>query len=159
MTNHLTAVPPWQQHRLDQPERVLVFKHRSQETSGNIRRIISWINIGWTGWSLAGAVFFLFGGLTTATDKTVWDAVGTNTVVGMALLVCGLVSAAGLIVKKLNRLGAILCALWCLATAIVLQFDTPQFDQGDIDAWLLLICSFTCVMRWALVTLEPYLDQ
>jgi hypothetical protein len=37
-----------------------------------------------------------------------------------------------------------------------MQFATPTIDQSDIDAWLLLMCAFTCVMRWALLVLEPH---
>lgn len=159
MNPNVTVAPPWQNAPelapLDSP--IVILKHREQ-LGANVRKIISWINIGWTGWALAGGIYFLLAGRNIS-ERTVWDAFGTNTVVGVALLFCGIVSLAAMCVKRLNKIASMLCAVWCLATAVVLQFDTPEFDQGDIDAWLLLICAFTCVMRWTLVALEPYIDK
>lgn len=158
MNHHSTVVKPWQRPQEPIIEPKIIVLNANRETGRNIRKIISWINIGWTGWALAGGFYFMLAGA-SITEKTVWDVFGTATVVGVSLLACGIFSLLGIMFKRMNRAAALFCALWCLATAVVLQFDTPEFDQGDIDAWLLLICSFTCVMRWALVTLEPYLDK
>lgn len=129
----------------------------------NVKKIISWIGIGWAGWALAGGIYFLAAGRYFSQDN-VWVAFSNNklngySVVGLALLFCGVISVLGMANDKLNRISALLCAAWCLFTAVVLQLDTPEFDQGDIDAWLLLICAFSCVMRWALLVLEPYIDK
>lgn len=80
-------------------------------------------------------------------------------VVGISLLICAVVSLLASLFHKLRRSAAILCAVWCGVMAAILQFATPVFDQGDIYAWLLLMCSFTCVCRWALLVLEPYVCE
>lgn len=133
--------------------------------AGKKRRLhllVSWINLGWAVWALVGGFWFIVA-QDDITANTAWGLLGENRhglpVVGGSLLICGIASLIGVCKKGLARLAALLCAAWCLTMAVVLQLATPQFDQGDIDAWLLLICAFTCVMRWALLVLEPYIDR
>lgn len=133
------------------------------ERAGNrLGLVVKVVNLGWALWALLGGIFFLKSEATlgTATDLSVFHQYFHGPeVVGISLLVCGVISLFGVCITKLRKVAAILCAVWCFATALVLQFATPQFDQGDIDAWLLLMCAFTCVMRWALLVLEPYVTK
>lgn len=127
-----------------------------------LHMLVATINIGWAIWALVGGLWFIFGD-DIIRESTVWGSMADEshelTIMGTSLLLCGVVSLVGVCKKSLARLAAILCAAWCLTMAVILQLATPQFDQGDIDAWLLLICAFTCVMRWALLVLEPYIDR
>lgn len=130
--------------------------------ASNVKKIISWIGIGWAAWALAGGLYFIVASKRMNVDAGHWLAFGNKVangyaVVGIALLACAVISFLGMMNSALNRIAAIVCAAFCLLAAVVLQLYTPQFDQGDIDAWLLLICSFSCVMRWALLVLEPYI--
>lgn len=124
--------------------------------------LIAAINFGWAMWAIVGGLWFVFAH-DEISQNTFWGLFVDNEhdlpIVGISLLICGVVSLVGVCKKSLARLAAILCAAWCLTMAVILQLATPQFDQGDIDAWLLLICAFTCVMRWALLVLEPYIDR
>lgn len=153
---HLIEPPPW-----FPPTAKLVEKQETVSPAANVKKIISWIGIGWAAWALAGGLYFLMAGKSLAKDSQ-WLAFSNKLangyiVVGVSLIVCGVISFLGMCSARLNRIAALCCAAWCLAAAVVLQLYTPQFDQGDIDAWLLLICSFSCVMRWALLVLEPYI--
>lgn len=134
----------------------LVNSHDS--TAADVKKLISWIGVGWAAWALAGGLYFILAGRRETGDSQ-WLAFGNKlangyTVVGVALILCGVISVLGMCNARLNRIAAPCCAGWCLATAVVLQLYTPEFA---IDAWLLLICSFSCVMRWALLVLEPHI--
>lgn len=153
----IDTTPPW-----FPPTATRVETTTKVETpAANIKKIISWIGIGWAAWALAGGLYFIVASRSVSTESQ-WLAFSNKLangymVVGIALVVCGIISVLGMCNARLNRIAALCCAAWCLGTAVVLQLYTPEFDQGDIDAWLLLICSFSCVMRWALLVLEPYL--
>lgn len=127
-----------------------------------LHRIVQTVNLGWALWALLGGLFFLKSQATMDADASLsvfHRYVYGYEVLGISLLICGLISLFGVCITKLRKVAAILCAVWCFVTALILQFATPQFDQGDIDAWLLLMCAFTCVMRWALLVLEPYVTK
>lgn len=148
--------PPWLPSHARPVEVEQVYSGAS-----NVKKIISWIGIGWAVWALAGGLYFIMASR-QLTGESQWLAFSNKLangymVVGVALLICGVISVLGMCNARLNKIAALCCAAWCLGTAVVLQLYTPQFDQGDIDAWLLLICSFSCVMRWALLVLEPYI--
>lgn len=127
--------------------------------SRRLALLISGVNLGWALWAIVGGVYFLTARevLGRDTTLTVFDSYfhGYN-IVGVSLLACGVVSLLGIVFHRLKRTAAILCAVWCGSVAVVLQLATPGLDQGDIDAWLLLMCAFTCVCRWALLVLEPH---
>jgi hypothetical protein len=152
-----TGPIPW----LPSHARPIEVKQEVYSGAANVKKIISWIGIGWAFWSFAGGLYFIMASRTITRDSH-WLAFSNKLangymVVGSALLLCGIISFLGMCNARLNRIAALSCAGWCLVTAIGLQLYTPQFDHGDIDAWLLLICSFSCVMRWALLVLEPYI--
>jgi hypothetical protein len=127
---------------------------------GSRLRLLIWVaNLAWALWAIAGGYYFL------TTDEimhtgaafrlfTGW-AYGDH-VVGYSLLACGVISLLATAFRQLMRSAAIICAVWCGATAVALQLVAPGFDQADIVAWLLLMCAFTCVCRWALLVLEPH---
>lgn len=155
----IEATPPW----FPATAKKVEVREHVDSPAENIKKIISWIGIGWAAWALAGGFYFIAAGR-SLTPANQWFAFGNKIangyiMVGSALLFCGFVSVLGMCNARLNRIAALLCAAWCLGTAVVLQLYTPEFDQGDIDAWLLLICSFSCVMRWALLVLEPYIVE
>lgn len=127
-----------------------------------LRRLVTGVNIGWAAWALLGGLYFLMSheALGERTAWKVFDKVMYGyEILGISLLACGVVSLWGVCFRPFARFAALLCAVWCGTTAVVLQFARPGFDQGDIDAWLLLMCAFTCVMRWALLKLEPHLGR
>lgn len=127
-----------------------------------LHKMVAMVNLGWAIWALLGGLFFLESQATIGPETTLsvfHKYVYGYEILGISLLVCGLISLFGVCITKLQKVAAILCAVWCLVTALFLQFATPEFDQGDIDAWLLLMCAFTCVMRWALLVLEPYVTK
>lgn len=134
----------------------------SETLAGNgLRKWVSVINFGWAVWALIGGVYFLKAQQTIGSDTTFsifHRYMHGYEIVGITLVVCGIVSLLAVCMAKLQRTAAILSGMWCMAIAAIMQFATPQFDQGDIDAWLLLMCGFTCFMRWALLVLEPYVD-
>lgn len=119
-----------------------------------------WVmNLAWASWAMIGGYYFL----------TAAEVIGTDTVfrifvswthgyhiVGYSLLACGAISLLATVFRQLMRLATIICAVWCGATAATLQVATLGFGQANIDAWLLLMCAFTCVCRWALLVLEPH---
>jgi hypothetical protein len=121
--------------------------------------LVAIMNMAWAVWALLGGIFFLKSQATLGADTTFsifHKYIHGYEAVGIALLVCGIVSFLGICITRLQRVGAILCAVWCGIVAMWMQFATPTIDQSDIDAWLLLMCAFTCVMRWALLVLEPH---
>ena len=127
-------------------------------------RIVAAMNLGWGIWAMVGGVYFLYA-RSTLGDHTAWrtfheSLVHGYAVVGVSLILCGVVSLLASLCpgQRLKQIAAILCAVWCLTCAVVLQWATPEIDQGDIDAWLLLMCAFTCAMRWAVITMEPHID-
>ena len=128
----------------------------------NLRKLVSIVNFAWAAWALVGGVYFLKAQQVIGADTTLsvfHQYMHGYEVVGISLVVCGIVSLLAVCMSKLQRTAAILTGVWCMGAAIVMQFSTPQFDQSDIDAWLLLMCGFTCFMRWALLVLEPYVDS
>lgn len=118
------------------------------------------VNLGWALWALVGGGYFLASR----------DALGNTTlqvfdrylqgyaIVGWSLVLCGLLClfsvGRGLTIQ---RIAAMVCAVWSGAVAVILFLATPAaIDQSDIDAWLLVMCAFTSMMRWALLLLEPH---
>lgn len=127
----------------------------------SLRKLVSFINFGWALWALVGGVYFLKAREVMGSDTTFslfHSYMHGYEVIGISLVVCGIVSLLAVCMAKLQRTAAILSGVWCMSTAMIMQFATPQFDQSDIDAWLLLMCGFTCFMRWALLVLEPHID-
>lgn len=128
----------------------------------SLRRWVAVINLGWAAWALVGGIYFLKARQVVGGDTTFslfHRYMHGYEIVGITLMVCGIVSLLAVCMAKLQRTAAILSGMWCMGAAVVMQFATPQFDQGDIDAWLLLMCGFTCFMRWALLVLEPHVDD
>lgn len=129
-------------------------------TIGNRLRLLIWvINLVWAMWAMIGGYYFVTAAEVIGTDTvfrifTTW-AHGYY-IVGYSLLACGAISLLSIAFRQLMRSAAIICAVWCGATAVTLQVATLGFGQSGIDAWLLLMCAFTCVCRWALLVLEPY---
>jgi ABC-type nickel/cobalt efflux system permease component RcnA len=130
--------------------------------SKSLRHIVAIMNMAWAAWALLGGTFFLKAEATLGEDTTLsifHKYVHGYDAVGVALIICGVVSFLGICITRLQRVAAILCAVWCTIVAAWMQFATPAVDQLDIDAWLLLMCAFTCVMRWALLVLEPHVTR
>lgn len=122
----------------------------------NIKKLVSWIGLGWASWSLAGGLYFI---LAAKSFRESDNFIRGYTTVGVSLIICGVISFIGMANARLNRISALLCAVACFSAAVILQLATPQFDQSDIDAWLLLICAFSSMTRWALLKLEPYIAE
>jgi hypothetical protein len=124
-----------------------------------LRVLLGIINFGWAIWALVGGYYFITAHEVLGTDTTfmVFDKITHGYhLVGFSLLGCGVISLLATASDKLKKVAAILCAVWCGVTAIALQAAVSGLDQTDIDAWLLLMCAFTCVCRWALLVLEPH---
>jgi hypothetical protein len=120
------------------------------------------MNLGWAIWALLGGAVFLKARETLGGDTAFsifHSFLHGYEIVGISLIICGIVSTLGICIDRLKRVAAILCAVWCGSVAVTMQFATPGIDQSDIDAWLLLMCAFTCVMRWALLVLEPHVCE
>lgn len=130
--------------------------------SRKLRQLLALVNFGWSAWALLGGIYFLIHPEAFSVDPS-WERLGTHVyayeAVGISLLLCAVLSFFASILHRFRRSAAIVCALWCGAMALFMQFATPEFDAGDIYAWLLLMCSFTCVCRWALLVLEPYVCE
>lgn len=127
--------------------------------STRLNAIIWIINVVWALWATAGGWYFVSTREVIGTD-TVFRMFNMWThayqVVGWSLLACGVISLLAMALRPLMQVAALLCAVWCAAVAVALQVASPGSGQADIDAWLLLMCGFTCVCRWALLVLEPY---
>lgn len=125
----------------------------------NIHLILRSANLAWALWATLGGVWFITSGRTESRDHIAllfgtW-AYAYN-VVGYSLLACAAISLLSLPFPQLRKIAAIVCAVWCGSTAVLLQIASPGLLQVNFDAWLLLMCAFTCVCRWALLVLEPY---
>lgn len=125
--------------------------------------LITTFNVVWAVWAVIGGLWLLMSHRDIGA-QTAWVVFSDRilqgyTIVGGSLLICGIVSFVGVCLRRAAKVAAALCAAWCGATAVTLQLATPAFDQGDIDAWLLLMCAITCVGRWALLALEPYVCE
>lgn len=125
-----------------------------------LRKLISAVNLCWAVWALLGGWFVLhypesLGKGSTLSVFHTW--MHGYELVGVSLLLCGLVSLLSLCFRTGQMVAAILCFVWCIATAFVIQFATPDngVDQSDLDAWLLVMCGLSCVGRWALLVMEP----
>lgn len=128
----------------------------------HLRRLVACVNFAWAVWALVGGVYFLKARQVIGNDTTLsifHNYMHGYEIVGISLMLCGIVSLLAVCMAKLQRSAAILTGVWCMGTAVVMQFATPNFDQSDIDAWLLLMCGFTCFMRWALLVLEPHVAE
>jgi hypothetical protein len=134
---------------------------KSPTADRNIRLIVALVNLTWALWSGVGGYYFITAHEVIGSD-TVFRVLNTWThgyqIVGYSLLGCSIISLLAMAFHQLMRTAAIVCAVWCGATAILLQVANPGFGQATIDAWLLLMCSFTCVCRWALLVLEPHVS-
>lgn len=156
----INSPPPWFSASAKQMQKE---NQKTEDLSINLRKIISWIGIGWSIWALTGGFYFLTA-KTSDNVKQHWmlsldGFINGYKVVGISLMLCGILSSLGMFNKQLNKIAALCSAAWCLIMAIALQLYRPGFDEADIDAWLLLICSFSCVMRWALLVLEPHINE
>lgn len=128
----------------------------------HLRKLVTYVNFGWAAWALLGGLVFLLSRDTFGTDTTFAVFHGWMhgyEIVGASLVICGVVSLLSVCLHVLQKVAAILCGVWCGVTAIVIQFAAPTTGQGTIDAWLLLMCAFTCACRWALLVLEPYVCE
>jgi hypothetical protein len=136
---------------------------KTKLAAGNrLHLLVAVVNLGWAIWALAGGIVFLKakGQLGSETTLSVFHAgMHGYELVGIALVTCGVVSLLSVAFRKLAKLSAILCAVWCAGAAWALIAATAKLDQGDLDAWLLMMCSFTCLMRWGLLVLEPDVCQ
>jgi len=131
----------------------------------SIRRLSKVANFAWGVWAIIGGIYFLQSKDTLGND-TAWHVFGNEQihgyyVVGVSLVVCGVISLFSVLCPSwmLQKVAAIVCGVWCFTCAVVLQWATPEVDQGDIDAWLLIMCAFTCGMRWAVLHMESTLDR
>ena len=137
---------------------------RTLARGGNARlhRLFAIVNFGWAIWALIGGVYFLTQGDAFERDPS-WSVFNSHLhgyqAVGISLLTCAVLSFLASAFHRLRRMAAIVCAVWCGVVALILQCATPEFDQGDVYAWLLLMCSFTCACRWALLVLEPHVCE
>lgn len=127
-----------------------------------LRMLLFAINLAWALWALTGGWFVvanpeLFYGDLSLT--LFGQATHGYHLAGYSLIACGVVCLLGMAFNKLRRTGAILCAVWCAAMAGALQIGGSGFGHADVYAWLLLMCSFTCVCQWALLVLEPYVCE
>lgn len=134
----------------------------SDSAVDRLRRVIRILNLAWTFWALVGGYYFITARNVIGTDTVfrlfnVW-AHGYH-IVGYSLLTCGAISLLSTVFSQLMRLAAILCAVWCGATAVTLQVISPGLDQADVVAWLLLMCAISCLCRWALLVLEPHVCE
>lgn len=131
-------------------------------TSKSLRRWVAFINFGWAVWALVGGAYFLKAQQVISTDTTLaifHRYMHGYEIVGISIVLCGLISLFAICMQKLQKTAAILTGVWCMGAAVIMQFATPHFDQSDIDAWLLLMCGFTCFMRWGLLVLEPHVEE
>lgn len=120
-----------------------------------LRKLSAVVTLGWSLWALFGGAYFL--GVHPPQDDPSWRVV-SQTVYGVhamggLLLLCAVVSLAAAALGRLQELAALLCALWCAAAAFLLWRATAEVDQGDVEAWLLIMCTFTCFMRWLLLVM------
>lgn len=128
-----------------------------------LRLLVSAVNLCWAMWAIGGGVFFLRSQDTLGSGSTlsVFHAyMHGYEAVGVSLLICGVVSLLSLCWHTGQKTAAIMCAIWCFVVAVVIQFASlDTVDQGDIDAWLLIMCGVSCVGRWALLVMEPYVGD
>lgn len=124
-----------------------------------LRRLISAVNLCWALWALLGGYFVLRypGTLGSQSTLSVFHSwLHGYELIGISLLLCGIVSLLSMCFRTGQMVAAILCFVWCIATAVVIQVATPDVvDQGDVDAWLLVMCGLSCIGRWALLVMEP----
>jgi hypothetical protein len=117
-----------------------------------MRAIATTFTIAWSAWALIGGIYFL--GIHPPDRDVDWIVLDRQVygihVAGAALLCCGIISliAAALHAPFLKKLAALLCCIWCAGAAAIVWFATPEFDQGDVESWLLVMCSFTCFMHY-----------
>ncbi len=127
--------------------------------SHRLRIFVAAVNLGWAVWALIGGFALLRWQQTQDHDPS-FDVLSNfmhgYEVGGISLLTCGVISLLSVLFHKLREVAAILCAVWCAVMAGLLQLAVARFD---FDVWLLLMCALTCVMRWGLYRLEPYLGH
>lgn len=138
---------------------------RTVERAGKrLKLLTAGINLGWAMWATFGGLYLLHIGHRMDVD-TLWTVFGKYmhgyAIVGWSLVACGAVSFASVGVRSLGKWAAILCAVWCATVSVALQIGASDHNDPDlwIYTWLLVICAFTCVMRWALLMLEPHIVQ
>lgn len=133
------------------------------EVGKRLRLLVSAVNLCWAAWAIGGGIFFLRSRETLGTDSTFsvfHSYVHGYEAVGISLVICGVVSLFSLCWHTGQKTAAILCGMWCFVVAGIIQFASPAIaDQGDIDAWLLVMCGVSCVGRWALLVMEPYVCE
>lgn len=131
-----------------------------EQAGSRLRALVAVVNLGWAVWALVGGIYFL------KAQETLGHQAGLTILhslvygfdlVGICLVICGVISLLSVLLDRFKKPAAIACAVWCGSVAIVMLFASPgQVDQTDVYAWLLMMCAFTCVMRWGLLVLEPH---